>query len=46
MRSRLERRGGETETSGAATRKVKVYDLRKPRYSVAGHVAAGEFILL
>src|SRR5579864_8097988 len=38
-------RGGETETSGAATRQVKVCDPRNPRYSVARRLAAaGEFI--
>jgi len=37
-------RGGETETSCAATRQVKVCDPRNPRYSVLRRLAAGEFI--
>jgi Probable transposase len=37
-------RGGETQTSCAATREVKVCDPRNPRYSVDRRLAAGEFM--
>jgi hypothetical protein len=36
--------GAARQTSGAATRQVKVCDLRKPFYSAAGSLAADEFI--